>query len=51
MNDIKEHIANVTAGVASLKPVTDDPSNPPVFKKKKSPKLLRDIVKRTGGQK
>lgn len=51
MKNVKEHIANVTAGIASLKPVTDDPSNPPVFKKKKSPKLLRDIIRRNGGQK
>lgn len=47
MKDIKEEgevPVNNTTGVASLNP--SDPRNPPVFRKKKSPKLLKDIVKR-----
>ena len=36
--------ANKTAGIASLDP--NDPRNPPVFKNKKTPRLLKDILKR-----
>lgn len=48
MSDIKEEgegaPVNNTSGVASLNP--NDPRNPPVFKRRKSPKMLKDILKR-----
>lgn len=49
MKDVKEEgeaPTNNTSGIASLNP--NDPRNPPVFRKKKSPKLLKDIIKRKG---
>lgn len=48
MSHIKEEgegaPTNNTSGVASMNP--NDPRNPPVFRKRKSPKLLKDIIKR-----
>jgi hypothetical protein len=46
---IKEEIGNTwgtntTAGIDSLN--SEDPSNPPVFRKKKTPRLLKDVLKR-----
>lgn len=48
MSHIKEEgegaPTNNTSGVASMNP--NDPRNPPVFRKRKNPKLLKDIIKR-----